>query len=203
MAEIGLGGTLLLVSATRLRHGMTLNPIFLSDSSEILDPPYCLLHHEESNVRLGLGDMDPLSVTASIVSIIAVLQAVGSGLQKINSLRGVPDVVLALNNEVSDLQVILQEADKILLDQGQLTTIGKQWCLESNTGLASLLSSVDRAKGKLEQLQNLLEKRLGKSRNKADRLRIWLLEEGNVVRMQKELRGSKLDIGNALAIMNS
>lgn len=97
----------------------------------------------------------------------------------------------------------MQEVDKILLDQGQLTDHAKKLCQEANLGLASLISSVDRAKEKLQLLQTLVEKRLGKFRNRADRMRIWMLEENNVARLQKELRSSKLDMGNALALLNS
>lgn len=49
--------------------------------------------------------MDPLSITASIISILAVAKGVDQGLQKLQSLREVPDVILALNNEVSDLKL--------------------------------------------------------------------------------------------------
>ena len=58
--------------------------------------------------------IDLLSVYASIVAIVQAGGAVGKGLTKILNSRNAPDILLALNNEVADLQCIVQDIDGLL-----------------------------------------------------------------------------------------
>ena len=47
--------------------------------------------------------MDPLSLTASIIAVVGAGSTIGKGLKKAVEARHMPDVVLDLNNEISDL----------------------------------------------------------------------------------------------------
>ncbi|MCJ1312345.1 hypothetical protein MMC25_006019 [Agyrium rufum] len=51
--------------------------------------------------------MDPLSLVAGIIAVVGAGGQAANAIRKIASLRGASDVVLALNNEISDLHVIL------------------------------------------------------------------------------------------------
>lgn len=64
--------------------------------------------------------MDPLSLTASVITVVGVADAAGRGLKKLIALRGASDAILALNNEISDLRLTLRELDSILRDQRQM-----------------------------------------------------------------------------------
>ena len=58
--------------------------------------------------------MDPLSITASALTLLAATKQVAMGLDKLASIKGAPAAVLALNNEVSDLRLVLSEAEPLL-----------------------------------------------------------------------------------------
>lgn len=45
--------------------------------------------------------MDPLSITASVITVLAATGKVGEGLEKLWALKGAPHELLALINEVS------------------------------------------------------------------------------------------------------
>ena len=50
--------------------------------------------------------MDPLSLTASILTVLGVSGQAAKALKKLASLKGAPTVVLRLNNELSDLHLL-------------------------------------------------------------------------------------------------
>jgi hypothetical protein len=58
--------------------------------------------------------MDPLSITAGILAIFGAGGKVGNGLRKLVQLRDAPDALLALCNEVTDLQCVVQNVDDLL-----------------------------------------------------------------------------------------
>ena len=58
--------------------------------------------------------MDPLSITAGILAILGAGGKVGNGLKKIIALKHAPDALLALNNEVTDVQIAVQDVDDLL-----------------------------------------------------------------------------------------
>ena len=58
--------------------------------------------------------MDPLSVAASILTIIGAGGAVGRGLRKLASLRHAPEVISELQDERAELKTILEEVPHLL-----------------------------------------------------------------------------------------
>ena len=58
--------------------------------------------------------MDPLSLTASIIAILGTGGAIAKGFVKIRGTRHAPVVLLQLNNEVSDLTLLVQAVDQQL-----------------------------------------------------------------------------------------
>ena len=51
--------------------------------------------------------MSGLEVAASVLAVISASKKVADGIAKLSSLRHASDVLLALNNEVSDLQCVI------------------------------------------------------------------------------------------------
>ena len=82
--------------------------------------------------------MDPLFITASVFPLLAAANQVAKGLDKLASIQGAPAAVLALNNEVSDLRLVLCEAEPLL--QKHLHT-----AVSPLTGGRTLQYSIDRA----------------------------------------------------------
>lgn len=56
---------------------------------------------------------DPLSVTASIVALLGTLRAAKKSIHVLKELRRAPDTVLALINELSDLQLCLERLHQL------------------------------------------------------------------------------------------
>ena len=49
--------------------------------------------------------MDPLSITAGIIAVVGAGSALATNIRRLASIRGAPQVLLALNNEIVDLQL--------------------------------------------------------------------------------------------------
>ena len=103
--------------------------------------------------------MDPLSITVSIVALIGAAQQVAVGLNKLASLRGAPAAVLALNNELSDLRLVLSEAEPLLLKHGRAAA-ASQTATSTIANDTRLKLSIERAKDKLMELESIIQNRL-------------------------------------------
>lgn len=137
---------------------------------------------------------DPLSLAASIIAVIGAADSAGKGIVKLASLRGVPDIVLALNNEISELRLMLTELETLLY--GPSLTQTSRVHLNS-----SILPNVLRAKDKLDALQTVTAQRLQKPDGTVNRT-AWLRVERQVHEIQSSLRDSRQNINVALSIVN-
>ncbi|KAL8674119.1 MAG: hypothetical protein Q9168_001456 [Polycauliona sp. 1 TL-2023] len=131
--------------------------------------------------------MDPLSISASVVALLGAADGVSRGLRKLLRLRGVPDLILALNNEVSDLQLLLNEVG-ILVKEAR--------------SLHSLPRILERIQAKLNTLDVVL-RRFSNTGPKWPARVLWLKEEPNVQRMRNELGTLKQDLTTALGLSSS
>lgn len=145
---------------------------------------------------------DPLSIAAGIITVIGAAEAVAKGLGKLISLKGLPSTFVALNNEISDLRLVVQEVDGFLLDNGQLSVHGRKICESSVNGIKSLQSNLDNAKGKLLALERMITHDLTNADGSPDRFK-WLREENKLRRLQEDNRNLRLNIGTALGILTS
>ncbi|KAK5696832.1 hypothetical protein LTR97_008136 [Elasticomyces elasticus] len=138
---------------------------------------------------------DPLSVTASVIAIIGSVEATRKGLRKLLALRYVPEVVVALNNDVQDLHLTLREFE--FLAAGHDGNVQTKDYLRLNA-----LPHAQRARKSLEKLESLLEYRLKKADGSISKS-AWLSIENKVRALQKELRHSRLAITTALSVLNT
>ena len=60
--------------------------------------------------------MDPLSITASILAVAGAGGNLARGLKRVLELKTAPDALLALNNEVNEVELIIQDV-QVLLEQ--------------------------------------------------------------------------------------
>lgn len=145
--------------------------------------------------------MDPLSITAATLALIGAANQVAVGLSKLASLKGAPAAILALNNEVSDLRLVLQEAEPLLLKHKQATAPSQPTCPQKMVD-ATFLLSIERAKEKLLDLESVIQNRLMTRLGAIDRLG-WLREQDKVRKAQTDLRTVRLNITAALGVVTS
>jgi hypothetical protein len=96
--------------------------------------------------------MDPLSLTASIITVSALAQEVGKTLRKLHQLRHVSDEIHSLVNDVSDLQAVLGEVDRAVIQYQATAHLPEEV-------VAPLSQTVEAAKKKLLELDQMPDAR--------------------------------------------
>lgn len=145
--------------------------------------------------------MDPLSISASIVALIGAAEGIAIGINKLASLKNAPASVLALNNELSDLRLVLGEVQP-LLEKHYRTSADGNCSLADPAGDSTLLPSVQRAKVKLVELEVIVRNRLMARMGVVDKL-AWAFEQEKILRAKDDLRTARLNIAAALGIVTS
>ena len=143
--------------------------------------------------------MDPLSIIAGSIAVLGASGKVVKGLTKLTNLRNVPDLLLAVVNEVSDLSLIVQEIRSIF---GQDTIHG----ILPPAATSTLNQLLDRAQAVLLDLDQIVNYRLLLPPKSDGEITVnrsaWLSEESHVLRLQGRLRTIRLDIVAGLATLN-
>ena len=147
--------------------------------------------------------MDPLSLTASIIAIVGVGGEVAKAVRKLASLKGAPDLILALNNEISDLHLVILAIRDIYLRQKASIIPASNDVVTDNTVVNTLTQANDKVL-ELKALHQRLSAWTTKSGdlstlNKAS----WLREQKNVRKMQEDLRTVRLKLSTTLGMLNS
>lgn len=88
--------------------------------------------------------MDPLSSLASVVTLVEIVRKLSNLLTKAVNVKNAPDVLLALNNEISDLHLVIDDVNDLLL--ASTFTIPPK----------SLGSALERVKSTLLQLEKFV-----------------------------------------------
>ncbi|KAG4443535.1 hypothetical protein IFR05_001008 [Cadophora sp. M221] len=144
--------------------------------------------------------MDPLSIAASIVALITAGNKIAGALERLVALRGAPASIHALNNELSDLRLVLSEAELLLAEhKNRDTGQGTQGCDEPVE--KPLFPSLQRVWDRLQELQ-AIEKRLTTRSGNVDRL-AWIWEQDNICKAQKGLRAARIDVIAILGLISS
>ena len=147
------------------------------------------------------GKMDPLSISVSIVALIGAAQQVAVGLNKLASLRGSPAAVLALNNELSDLRLVLSEAEPLLLKHGR-ATFASQTAASTVANDTRLKLSIEGAKDKLVEMESIIQNRLMTRLGAIDKIG-WLKEQDRIRKALEDIRIVRLNITAMLGIVTS
>ena len=147
--------------------------------------------------------MDPLSLVASIVTIVGVGGEVAKAVRKLASLKGAPDLILALNNEISDLYLVILAIRDIFSRQRASIVPSSNNVTTDNTVLGTLVQANEKVLELRALHQRLTARttRLGDvdTLNKAS----WLREHKNVKKMQEDLRTVRLKLSTTLGIIIS
>ncbi|KAK6345642.1 hypothetical protein TWF718_007552 [Orbilia javanica] len=145
--------------------------------------------------------MDPLSVIASSVAVITATIQVGNGIAKLIALRDVPEILMALQNEVSSLQSVVFSCKSILdkhvtLGGGQ----GNVWGLPP--GLVGVKDVLDRAKGLVEDICEVVNTKLVDSKGSFSKVK-YLKEQSKLTKAKDEIRAIRIEIASGIGLMNS
>lgn len=147
--------------------------------------------------------MDPLSLTASIITVVGAASTVSRGLKKILSARNLPHIVLQLNNEVTDLQVVIQDVEDLLCRRAQVNREDRKPLQKQE----SLVRALEHANQTLLALQSLIACKLTTVDSRDGRIKFkrksWLLVESRVKSLKDEIRTDRLRLSAALSLLAS
>ncbi|KAK6500916.1 hypothetical protein TWF506_003675 [Arthrobotrys conoides] len=145
--------------------------------------------------------MDPLSVTASIIAIVTAAVQVSNGLAKLVALKGAPEIVMALQNEVSDLRLVVHSCESILDKHVSLGgQQGSVWGLPPE--LVCVKELLDRATVELKDICLVVETKLVDGKGNFNKIS-YLREQSKLVKAKDGLRDIRMEIANGIGLMNS
>ena len=151
--------------------------------------------------------MDPLSLTASVIAIIGIGAQAAKAISKLASMRGAPDVLLALNNEIVDLHLVVLAVQDAFQKQRTSGTSFPDYRSDEVYINDSIISSLKEAKEKtleLDALYHCLRASTSRSDGFTSLNKVaFLLEQNKVRKMQEDLRCVRLKLGIALGMLNS
>ena len=143
--------------------------------------------------------MDPLSVIASCIAVAGAAKTAVRGVSKLKGLRNLPDILLAVVNEVADLALVVQEI-KLSFQQFQHTS-----SVPANI-FSTINQRLDRAQATLLELDQVVNySLLLPPKDNGDIVvshSAWIRKEGHVHRLQERLRTIRLDITTTFAALN-
>ena len=141
--------------------------------------------------------MDPFSLTVGILTLLSAGGTIGKTLNKIITLKA-PDVLLALNNEVVDLQIVVKDVSNLLEQHSEITKAAP---------ISSICFALDKSKQTLLNLESLIAYELTTTTGKDNELRLdrsaWFRLEPKVLRLKNEIRDDRVRLSAALNILSS
>lgn len=131
--------------------------------------------------------MDPLSVTASILTVVGAASKVSKGLKLLKALREAPGELSNLLEEVERIEMILKCVE--------------QSFVASERAVPELERVIDAAKEKLLALDSLIQYSLTKAdeKSKVDYWQ-WLRKQGSADRMRQDLATLRLDLTALISV---
>ena len=139
---------------------------------------------------------DPLSVAASILTLLGAGGAVGKFLKKVVALKHAPDILLALSNDIVDLQHVVQVVNGLLQQHSRMT---------DKAPLDHVCKPLGKVKKTLSTLEYLVSYKLTVAERNGSHLRldrsVWLQVENKIGRLREEIRANKGDLCLSLTLL--
>lgn len=142
--------------------------------------------------------MDPLSITAGIIAVVGASGTVGKGLRKLVALRNAPDCLFQLNNEVTDLQLIVQA----VVINAHDSSADDSAAAAQHQLIRNALSRVKKVVLELEELIEYALTKVTDSGSKIDKV-AWLRAEKKIQNVKDKIRDAKGDLTIASHFVNS
>ncbi|KAI4230233.1 MAG: hypothetical protein L6R36_000198 [Xanthoria steineri] len=141
---------------------------------------------------------EAFAVAASVITLINTSRKAVEGIAKLAELRHAPQILLALKNEVVDLQCVLE-------DLADLEHKFHDTLQEAFT--PSLRRTIDRTTKVLLALDELIAYKLTKPGSRDGILRvdrsIWLRSQDRIGRILQDVRDCRIRLANAMAILTA
>ncbi len=141
--------------------------------------------------------MDPFSLTVGILTLLSAGGTIGKTLNKVITLKA-PDVLFALNNEVVDLEIAVQDVSDLLHQHSEITQA---------VPIKSVCFALDKSKRTLLDLESLLAYELTTTTGKDNELRLdrsaWFRLEPRVLKLKNDIRDDRIRLSAALNVLSS
>ena len=142
--------------------------------------------------------MDPLSISASVVALLGAGGTLSKLLRKGIGLKNAPDVLRALNDEVSELQSIANDVNDLLWTATQDT---------DDHPPESLISTLSRVKSILLRLESYISYQLTTVTADGGSIRVdksvYLRAERRLQELKDEIHASRIALASALSLFAS
>ena len=141
--------------------------------------------------------MDPISLTASIIAVLGAGGAIAKGMRKIRRLESAPGVLLQLNNEVTDITLLID----LIYD---LVRKGTPCPSSSAKQLEFVCATLSRAKDAVLQLEKLIAYTLTKETHsgaEVDRS-TWIRSSGRIRNAKDSIRRAREDLNTVWATLS-
>ena len=140
--------------------------------------------------------MDPLSITSAIVTLLGAGGQIQKVLKKVVSLKNAPGILLAVNNEITDLRAVVQIFDDLL--QSQYNT-------KDAAPYSQLSGSLEKVKQTLLTLEQLVSYELtvivGDDPHPRLDKSVWLRAEPEFRAIMDQIRDDKTALYRGLALL--
>ena len=145
--------------------------------------------------------MDPFSITTGVITMLGACRAISKKFDEIKQFRCMPEILCALNNEVSDLQLVLLDIydhrqELFGNDHASLSPREKRL-------LQTISSILDRAKQKIKDTEKLLCGLRTTGREKIFQRRFWLMSRDykNLIILKNDIRDARYDIQSVMSLL--
>ena len=140
--------------------------------------------------------MDPLSLTASIVAILGVGGTISDGLRKIHQMKRAPDILLQLNNEITDFKVLVLAVDELYQQCSDPVPTAQQ---------EVICKSLQRAKNIVLELQTLVEFVLTRETERGSEVArlAWIRSADKLKELKDLIRRARSDLNATWIVISS
>ncbi|KAL8747876.1 MAG: hypothetical protein Q9184_007543 [Pyrenodesmia sp. 2 TL-2023] len=142
--------------------------------------------------------MSGFEIAAGIVTFISASRKLADGISRLSALRHAPDVLLALNNEVADLQCVLEDLDELVRQSNNTPNHAVPPGFER---------AVQKTKKVLLDLEELFAYELTTFDDRTGRLRVdrsaWLQTQNKVQKAQHIVQQCRLELSTAVSLLSS
>ena len=133
--------------------------------------------------------MDPISLTASIIAILGAGGTIANGFAKIRKLKNAPNVLMQLNNEVTDIHLVICSVDEI----------ARQWTHHPSTSdrqREAVCVTLRRAKDSVLELESLIAYVLTKETDRGTRIsrQAWARNLDRMKDTKERIRAAREDL---------
>ena len=141
------------------------------------------------------GMADPLSIVASIISVIVAVEGLKKTLGQIKNLSNAPDEVFVLINEVSDFDIISKHIEELITDDDE--------AMAAHGYLEHMPRLIEKAQDQLLQLEHLIRGQLLKPKGPKGNLAVsriqWTMTKKKMNNLRMDLRNIRLNVVAQLA----